>query len=152
MLGWLFVVALPLLSFFLVFQVVKRLTRGRGKTRGPSATAVDNWVSREVSRLAAQRLGLRHDAVERTVTGAPDPDVVQRLERAIEKVDVVFERVPGRGDREVDVRVEVLFEGGAIDRSLTRVAWAELDESVRAELDQTGASQVFRAWKFAWRS
>lgn len=151
MISWFIVLALPLVSFFLMYKLVRRLTRRSGR-RGPSQSAVDNWIAREVSRLASQRLGLRHETVEQTIAGNPDPEVVQSLERAVEKVDVVFERVPGRGDREVDVRVEVVFEGGAVDRSLTRVGWNELAESIRAELDRTGASQVFRPWKFAWRA
>lgn len=147
---WLILLGLPLLAFFVTYKLVRRIARGRH--RRPSPRSVDGWIGREVSRIASQRLGLSQDVVERTVTGNPDPDVVQSLERGVAKVDVAYERVPGRGDREADVRVEVTFEGGAVDRSLTRVAWAELADDVRRELDRTGASQVFRPWKFSWRS
>jgi hypothetical protein len=148
MLELLAIVALSIAAFLLVNRVFRR----RGSSSKPDReAAIEVWARAEIARIVAQKLDLEEQDVSATMAGAPDPDVVTRLERGIRKVEIVYERVPGMPNA-ADVRVEVMLENGKLERSIRRIEQSELPAHVADELASTGAAQVFRPFVFPWQS
>jgi hypothetical protein len=145
------IIAIVALSVF-AFMLAKRLFRRRGAAAGArSETAVELWAKSEVARLLADKLQLEEPDVSAALGGNPDPEVVSRLERAVKKVEVVYERVPGLATA-ADVRVEVSLESGRLERSVRRIEWTELPAHVKDEFASTGTAHVFRPFLFPWQS
>ncbi len=146
-------VMLALLTLVALVAVVFYWTRRRSKKRSVGAaekvSGVDGWVAREVSAIVAQKLALAKDEVARSFGGDPDPDMVSAVERAVAKVELVFEKLAGG---ETEMRAEVAFEDGTAQKATRSVGWSELPDDVRAELARTGASRVHRAWALPWAS
>lgn len=145
------IAALAALALF-VFLLVSRIAKRRSKATEPARqeSPIERWARDEAARLMASRLELEEVDVQKTLTGAPDPEIVARLEQRVKQVETVYERVAGSRD-EADVRVEVSFEDGKLERTVKRIAWSELPEHVKDELAKTGAAQVFRPWVFPWQ-
>ena len=144
-------IALALIAAFAFLLVTRFMSRrAKGKPGGSEQGAVTGWVRGEVAKLVADKLELEELDVQETLDKSPDPDVVTRLEKAVSKVEVVYEKVPGTTN-EIDVRVEVGFEDGRTERSVKRVPRAEVPEAVQNELAETGASHVYRPFLFPWQ-
>ena len=145
------ILAILALSAF-AFLLARRLFRRRdGRAAAPHETAVEVWAKSEVARLLADKLELEEPDVSAALGGNPDPDVVTRLERAVKKVEVVYERVPGLATA-ADVRVEVSLENGRMERSVRRIEWTELPGHVKDEFAKTGTAHVYRPFMFPWQS
>jgi len=144
-------VALALLTVF-VFVLVSRFARRR-KSGKPARveSSIEKWAKLEVTSLMATELELEQADVATTLGGSPDPDVVTRLEKAVRKIEIAYERAPG-APGSVDARVEIHLEGGAVRRSSKRFAWDALAADLTAEFEQSGAAHVYRSWSFPWHS
>jgi hypothetical protein len=144
MLAFLTLLALVGLVFFWARRRAKK--RSSGAARAPSG--VDAWVSREVSAIVAKKLALAKDDVQKTFGGDPDPETVTSIERAVAKVELVFEKLAAG---ETELRAEIAFEDGTAQRATRTVGWSELPDNVREELARTGASRVHRDWALPWQ-
>jgi hypothetical protein len=145
------IVCLAIISLF-VFLLVARLTKKRGSkstgnVRGESAA--EAWARAETARIVSNRLEVEEADVATTLGGNPDPDLVTRIERAVQKVEVVYERVPGN-TTSADIRVEVTFEDGRTERVVKRTEFADLPSQVKDEFATNGTAHVFRPWLFPW--
>ncbi len=78
------------------------------------------------------------------------PELVSRIEKEVARIEVVFERaLDAKGF--ADLRVEVSFESGALERTIERLAWDKLPPAVREELDKNGAAHAYRSWELPWQ-
>ncbi len=145
------IVALVLLGV-VVFLVVSRIAkkRKRADDKSKSESAIDKWAKDEIVLKLAKRLELEEVDLAATLSGSPDPDLVEKLEKAVRKIDVAYERAPG-APGSVDARVEIHFEDGTLDRSIKRFAWSALTSEVANDFAASGASHTFRSWKFPWQ-
>ncbi|MBK6519319.1 MAG: hypothetical protein IPM79_31960 [Polyangiaceae bacterium] len=137
-----------LFVFLLVSRFAKRRRGGAGSLQ--QEAAIEAWARAEMARLIAERLELEESDVATTLAGNPDPELVTRLEKSVSGIEVVYERALG-ATGSADVRVEVRLESGALERSVKRIAFSELPESVRLEFEKTGTAHVYRPWTFPWR-
>jgi len=138
---------LTLVAF--VFFWTRRLSKkNHGGGAAKRASTFDTWVSGEVGAIVARKLSLAKDDVARSFGGDPDPDLVSSVERAVARVELVFEKLAAG---ETEVRAEVAFEDGTSQKSVRSIGWSELPDSVREELARTGASRVHRAWALPWQ-
>lgn len=146
------IICLAVISLF-VFLLVARITKKRAsKVRSTSAreSAAETWARGETARIVAARLEAEETDVATTLGGNPDPDLVTRIEKAVQKVEVVYERVPG-STTSADIRVEVTFEDGKTERVVRRTSFGELPDSVKDEFATSGAAHIFRPWAFPWQ-
>ncbi len=145
------ILSLAIISLF-VFLLVSRIAKKRAaKTAGPAREAsVEAWARAEATRIMAERLEVEEADVATTIGGNPDPDLVTRLEKTVQKVEIVYERVPG-STTSADVRVEVTFEDGKTERVVKRTDFAELPGQVKDEFATNGTAHVFRPWMFPWQ-
>lgn len=130
-----------------IFYVARRLSKGKASSAARQVSGVDAWVSREVSAMVAKKLALAKDDVQKTFAGDPDPETVTSIERAVAKVELVFEKLAAG---ETELRAEVAFEDGTSQHATRTIGWSELPDGVREELARTGASRVHRAWALPW--
>ena len=107
------------------FVVAMRVFRKKGGTPAGARreAAVEVWARSEIARILADKLEIEESELAATLGGNPDPDVVTRLERAVRKIEVAYERVPGLGTA-ADVRVEVSLENGKTERTIRRIEWS----------------------------
>lgn len=146
------IVCLAVISLF-VFLLVARLTKKRGKkgsTSSRAESAAETWARGETTRIISSRLEIEEADVATTLGGNPDPDLVTRIEKAVQQVEVVYERVPG-STTSADIRVEVTFEDGKTERVVKRTEFADLPEYVKDEFATNGTAHVFRPWAFPWQ-
>ncbi len=147
------IICLAVISLF-VFLLVARITKKRGakgKTTAVRESAAEVWARAETARIVATKLAAEEVDVAATLGGNPDPDLVSRIEKAVQKVEVVYERVPG-STTSADIRVEVTFEDGSTERVVKRSMFGELPETVKDDFATSGAAHVFRPWLFPWQS
>lgn len=147
------IICLAVISLF-VFLLVARITKKRGakgKTNAVRESAAEVWARAETARIVATKLAAEEVDVAATLGGNPDPDLVSRIEKAVQKVEVVYERVPG-STTSADIRVEVTFEDGSTERVVKRSMFGELPETVKDDFATSGAAHVFRPWQFPWQS
>jgi hypothetical protein len=137
-----------LFFFLLVSRIMKK--RGAKKVGVRVETPIEIWARSEATKMISERLEVEEADVAATIGGNPDPDMVTRLEKAVQKVEVVYERVPGAGGSS-DVRVEITFEDGRTERSVRRIDFAELPAEVKDEFAASGTAHVFRPWLFPWQ-
>lgn len=143
-----FAIALAVLAFVVVLRILKKKAGAPLNTKREAAVEV--WARSEIARILADKLEIDEPDLAATLGGNPDPDVVTRLERAVRKIEVAYERVPGHAAA-ADVRVEVSLENGKTERTIRRIEWTELPGHVAEELAKTGASHTFRPWLFPWQ-
>lgn len=146
------IICLAIISLF-VFLLVARITKKRGAKRKPTTlidSAAEAWARTETARIVAARIAAEEADVASTLGGNPDPDLVSRIEKVVQKVEVVYERVPGN-TTSADVRVEVTFEDGSTERVVRRSLFGELPETVKDDFATSGAAHVFRPWLFPWQ-
>lgn len=138
--------------FLVVYLIVSRVAKGRraGAGPAPAEAAIEAWARAEIARLIAARMGVEEADVATTLAGNPDPELVTRLEKDVATIEVVYERALGAAGQ-ADVRVELRLADGSLERSVKRVALAELPDSVRAEFDKSGTAHVYRPFTFPWR-
>jgi hypothetical protein len=145
---------LELLALFgLVIGVVLVVRRLRSKPASAPEVArseVERWTEREVLRIFAARLDVGRATLEQAFSGQADPEVVREVEARVSSIDLAYERVAGP-EKQLEARVEVSFEDGHVERASRRLAWAEVPQGVREELDRTGASVVYRPWLLPWQ-
>ncbi len=145
---------LALVAVFVVVYLAVSKLMGR-KKRGKVAPAreeawVEQHVRERVSKILADRLGAEDNDVRATLDGNPDPELVSRIEKEVARIEVVFERaLDAKGF--ADLRVEVSFESGALERTIERLAWDKLPPAVREELDKNGAAHAYRSWELPWQ-
>lgn len=133
--------------FFVVRKLTLHVTRPPAPVR---ESAVETWARGEIARLIAERIERDEVDVSTTLRGEPDPDLVTRIEHAVGRVEVVYERAhDARGA--FDVRVEIRFENGDLARAPTRIPEADLPTDVASQLADSGAALVFREWVLPWR-
>ena len=132
----------------LIFFWSRRAAKKRAGKAKPTTSAVDLWVSREVSSIVAKKLALTKDDVQKSFAGDPDPETVTSIERAVAKVELVFEKLAAGG---TELRAEISFEDGTSQRAARTIGWSELPDGVREELARTGASRVHRPWSLPWQ-
>ncbi|MBL9027363.1 MAG: hypothetical protein JNL21_34550 [Myxococcales bacterium] len=147
------IICLAVISLF-VFLLVARITKKGGakrKTNAVRESAAEVWARAETARIVATKLAAEEVDVAATLGGNPDPDLVSRIEKAVQKVEVVYERVPG-STTSADIRVEVTFEDGSTERVVKRSMFGELPETVKDDFATSGAAHVFRPWLFPWQS
>jgi hypothetical protein len=147
------IICLAVISLF-VFLLVARITKKRGAKGKPNTvreSAAEAWARAETARIVATKLSAEEVDVAATLGGNPDPDLVSRIEKAVQKVEVVYERVPG-STTSADIRVEVTFEDGSTERVVKRTMFGELPETVKDDFATSGAAHVFRPWLFPWQS
>jgi hypothetical protein len=135
----------------LIFALAKRVVqKRRGKaTTARVATGIEGWIASEVAGIVAKKVALGRSEVERSMTGAPEAEVVSAVERVVSRVEVVYERLAAG---QLEVRAEVHFEDGSHQRATKMVGWSELPEGVREELKRSGAAQVHKNWSMPWAS
>ncbi len=139
--------------FVVVYLAVSRLMgrKKRGKV-GPAREEawVEQHVREQVAKILAERLTAEESDVRATLEGNPDPELVSRIEKEVARVEVVFERaLSAKGF--ADLRVEVSFESGSLERTIERLAWDKLPPAVREELDKNGAAHAYRTWELPWQ-
>ena len=147
------IVCLAIISLF-VFLLVARLTKKRDKKGSSSSraeSAAETWARAETTRIIASRLEIEESDVATTIGGNPDPDLVTRIEKAVQRVEVVYERVPG-STTSADIRVEVTFEDGKTERVVKRAEFADLPEYIKDEFATNGSAHVFRPFAFPWQN
>lgn len=143
-------VALALVAVF-IFLLASRVARRKSKTQLRVETPIDKWASSELASLLASELRLEQADLTATFGGNPDPEIVTKLEAAVRKVEIGYERAPG-APGSVDARIEIQLENGSSRKSQKRFAWAALPADISAELDQSGAAHIYRTWMFPWQS
>lgn len=139
------------LLFIGLFLVARKLfsKKQRVVAAGPNA-AQNAWVAEQLGQLLALRLSEEPREISATIGGSPDTDIVTKIESAVQRVELVYERAmdaPGSAD----VRLEVRFENGELDRVIKRIAWTNLPGDVAKEFADGGASQLYREWQFSWQ-
>ena len=85
-----------------------------------------------------------------SLVGAPDAEIVTKIEEAVQRVELVYERALDQQGF-ADLRLEVRFENGELDRSIKRIPWSELPAEVAKEFAEGGAAQLYREWRFSWQ-
>ena len=146
-----FEIIIGALLFVGLFLVARKLfsKKERVVVAGPNS-ALDNWVAEQLGQLLATRLAEEPRDITATIGGSPDTDVVTKIESAVQRVELVYERAmdaPGSAD----LRLEVRFENGELDRVIKRIAWSMLPGDVSSEFAEGGASQLYREWQFSWQ-
>lgn len=144
---------LAFLSFWIATRVARRLFGKKvGASGGNVHTEVERWAENEIARLSALKLSLDENAVRSTLSGTPDPEIVSSLESHVARAEVVYEKAPqGLSHPELEVRLDLFFEDGSLSRSARKAKWNQVPAFVRAELERTGAAQVFRPYRFPWQ-
>ncbi len=143
-------VALALVAVF-VFVVVSRIARRKPKQQLRVETPIDKWAEHELTSLLAVELDVERADLSATLGGSPDPDLVTKLEAAVRKIEIGYERAPG-APGSVDARLEMQLENGSSRKSQKRFPWAALPADISAEFEQSGSAHVYRAWSFPWQS
>jgi hypothetical protein len=133
-----------------VYWVVRRFAAKPASPATQERSAMERWAEQEALRIVASRIEVSQATLEHAFAGQSETEVVREVEAKVAGIDLAYERAAGAREQ-VDVRVEVSFEDGHIARGQKRYALAELPESVRDELAQTGASHVYRPWLFPWQ-
>lgn len=149
--------ALFALAAFVLFTRWRSWQRRRtvGGVERDSTPAVDAWLEGALESELEGALGLRGaSAHERapltnTLRGAPDPDVVSRIEDAVKAIDLEY--VCYAHETTVEATVFVRFQDGKTGHHTRRLALADVPESVRADFQQKGATRSFRRWTFPWQ-
>jgi hypothetical protein len=109
-----------------------------------------NWIHEELGRLLSERLKEEPRDVTASLVGAPDAEIVTKIEEAVQRVELVYERALDQQGF-ADLRLEVRFENGELDRSIKRIPWSELPAEVAKEFAEGGAAQLYREWRFSWQ-
>jgi hypothetical protein len=134
----------------LFFVARKLFSRSEPAPTVGLAATLNGWVQEELGRMLATRLEIEPREVTKTLTGAPDTDLVTRIEALVQRVEIVYERaLDAKG--KADLRLEVHFESGQLDRAIKRIDWAELPSDVAKEFAEGGGSQLHRDWSFPWQ-
>lgn len=139
------------LFFWLVLAVIVYLfvKRRRRKKRvvAPPRRGVSDWIDQVLAAELARRTGVDEDLAVSALRGAPEPEIVSKIEEAVREVELKYVRTP-LGD--LELTVEVRFEKGLPILRTKRLDAADVPEDVRGELQRTGGSMVFRRWDFPW--
>jgi hypothetical protein len=109
-----------------------------------------NWIHEELGRLLAERLKEEPRDVTASLASAPDAEIVTKIEEAVQRVELVYERALDQQGF-ADLRLEVRFENGELDRAIKRIPWSELPAEVAKEFAEGGAAQLYREWRFSWQ-
>jgi hypothetical protein len=139
------------LAFF-AFYLLGKLFRRKARTLGETATdPLTHHVEEQLVLLVGDKLDLDPDALAASLNGSPDADIVTEIEKSVDRVELVFERKPGKGANRIDLSVEVLFSDGKLERRINEVNVGWLPTAVRDRLFRTGAARAHETWLFPWQ-
>jgi hypothetical protein len=134
----------------LFFVARKLFSRSAAPDSVGLAPTLNGWVHEELGRMLATRLEVEPQAVTRTLTSAPDTDLVTKIEDLVQRVELVYERaLDAKG--QADLRLELHLESGQLDRAIKRIDWTELPADVAKEFAESGGAQLHRDWSFPWQ-
>lgn len=134
----------------LFFVVRKLFSRAASAPAVGLAATLNGWVQEELGRMLATRLEVEPREVTKTLTGAPDAELVTRIEDLVQRVELVYERaLDAKG--KADLRLELHLESGELDRAIKRIDWSELPADVVKEFAEGGGSQLHREWALPWQ-
>jgi hypothetical protein len=147
------IVAIALTVGIILFRLATR--RRKGIVGSADVTADLNLWIRDVveDELAAKFVGRHATAEERrplhaTFNGAPEPDVVQKVEDTVRSVEVEYVRYAHEKDAEVAVHIH--YEDAPTSATRKRITWQEVPASVRTEIEARGTTRAFRTWHMPW--
>ena len=149
-------VALALGALLAVLLYYRRSKLARPDVARDTTPAIDRFLRDALEEeLAAPVLGFAGSTPEerkkltRTLADEPDADVVGKIEELVKGVDLEFVRYAHAAAVALTVRVR--YEDGKVGAVTRRFTTTDVPEAVRTELEQKGATRVFRSWPFPWQ-
>ncbi len=150
------VVVAAVLAAVLVLVLWQRSRAARPDVARESTPALDTFVREALEReLAEPVLGFAGSTPEerkkltRTLADEPDAEVVGKIEELVKAVELEFVRYDHDADVETTVRVR--YEDGRVGAVARRLPLADVPQAIRADLQDKGATRVFRTWPFPWQ-
>jgi hypothetical protein len=142
-----------------VALVVYLVARSRQKTapeaEREASPALEAWILDTLEvELAEGAMGLvnatpeERKRVTESLRGAPDPDVVSKVEDRVRAVELEYTRYVH--ERDVEVTLRVRYADGKATTASKRVPWDTVSAGVREDFEAKKTSRVFRAWTFPW--
>lgn len=140
----------------LLFLIFYKRSKKTPEIARETTPALDRFLRDALEQeLAESVLGFKGSSPEerkkltRTLADEPDADVVGKIEELVKAVELEFVRYDHEADVEATVRVR--YEDGKTGTATRRLPLADVPRAVIAELEQKGATRVFRTWAFPWQ-
>jgi hypothetical protein len=138
-----------------VYLVARSRKKDAPETEREASPALEAWILDTLEvELAEGAMGLANATPEErkrvaeSLRGAPDPDVVSKVEERVRGVELEYTRYTHEADAEVTLRVR--YDDGKATTASKRVPWDTVPAGVREDFERRKITRVFRAWPLPW--
>lgn len=140
---------------FIVFFVIGRATRREADAMSTTTDSLTHHVEEQVIRMVSTRLHIDDQELAATLRSSdrgkePDPNIVEKVQKDVRRIELVYEKRHAKGSSTYDLGVEVHFEDGHLDRKIKELDDAWVPDDVTAAFAKTGAARVHRPWQLPW--